>query len=38
MSTILLNSQNSDTYDLDRLLLNLADKIDLRRKDKYIIY
>ena len=37
MSTILLNSQNSDTYDLDRLLLNLADKIDLRRKDKYYL-
>ena len=31
-----MNSENSKTSDLDRLLLNLTDKIDLRRKDKYI--
>ena len=31
-----MNSKNSKTSDLHRLLLNLRDKIDLRRKDKYI--
>ena len=31
-----MNSENSKTSDPDRLLLNLTDKIDLRRKDKYI--
>ena len=27
---------NSKTFDLHRLLLNLTDKINLRKKDKYI--
>ena len=31
-----MNSKNSKTSDPHRLLLNLTDKIDLRRKDKYI--
>ena len=31
-----MNSENSKTSDPRRLLLNLTDKIDLRRKDKYI--
>ena len=31
-----MNSNNSKTSDPHRLLLNLTDKIDLRRKDKYI--
>ena len=31
-----MNSQNSKTSDPHRLLLNLTNKIDLRRKDKYI--
>ena len=31
-----MNSKNSKTSDPHRLLLNLIDKIDLRRKDKYI--
>ena len=31
-----MNSENSNTYDPQRLLLNLTDKIDLRRKNKYI--
>ena len=31
-----MNSRNSKTSDPHRLLLNLANKIDLRRKDKYI--
>ena len=32
-----LNSKNSKTFDPHKLLLNLTEKIDLRRKDKYII-
>ena len=36
MNTIFIDSENSKTSDLQRLLLNLTDKIDLRRKDKYI--
>ena len=31
-----MNSKNSKISDPHRLLLNLIDKIDLRRKDKYI--
>ena len=31
-----MNSKNSKAPDPHRLLLNLANKIDLRRKDKYI--
>ena len=31
-----MNSKNSKTYDHSRLLLNLTDKIDIRRKYKYI--
>ena len=36
MNTMFMNSENSKTSDPHRLLLNLTDKIDLRRKDKYI--
>ena len=36
MNTIFMNSENSKAPDPHRLLLNLIDKIDLRRKDKYI--
>ena len=36
MNTIFINSENSKTSDPHRLLLNLTDKIALRRKDKYI--
>ena len=35
MNTIFMNSKNSKPSDAYRLLLNLTDKIDLRRKDKY---
>ena len=31
-----MNSENSKTSDPHRLLINLTDKIDLRRKDKYV--
>ena len=36
MNTIFMNSGNSKTSDPHRLLLNLIDKIDSKRKDKYI--
>ena len=36
MNTILMISKNSKTSDPHRLLLNLTDKINLRRRDKYI--
>ena len=36
MNTIFMNSENSKTSDPRRLLLNLTDKVDLRRNDKYI--
>ena len=36
MDTIFMNSKNSKTPDPHRRLPNLTDKIDLRRKDKYI--
>ena len=31
-----MNSKSSKTSDAHRLLLNLTDKIDIKRKDKYI--
>ena len=31
-----MNSENNKTSDPDRILLNLTDKIDFKRKDKYI--
>ena len=36
MNTIFLNSKNSKTSDPHRLLLNLINKINLRRKDQCI--
>ena len=36
MNTTFMNSENSKISDPHRLLLNLTDKIDLRRKNKYI--
>ena len=36
MGTIFMNSKNSGTSDPHRLLLNLADKINLKRSDKYV--
>ena len=38
MNTIFMNSQNSKTSDLYRLLLNRADKIVLKRKDNILLY
>ena len=31
-----MNSENSKTCDPDRLLLNLSDKINLKRNDKFV--
>ena len=31
-----MNSKNSKTSDPHRLLLNLSDKINLKRSDKYV--
>ena len=36
MDTIFMNPKNSKTSDPHRLLLNLTDKIDWRKKDTYI--
>ena len=36
MDTIFMSSENSKTSDPHRLLLNLTDKTDVRRKDKYV--
>ena len=36
MFTIFMNSQNSKTSDPHRLLLNLIDKINFKRSDKYV--
>ena len=35
-NTIFMNSKNSKTSDPHRLLLNLTDKINLKRSDKYV--
>ena len=36
MVTIFMNAENSKTSDLHRLLLNLSDKINLKRSDKSV--
>ena len=36
MDTIFMNSENSKAPDPHRLLLDLLDKIDLRRSDNYV--
>ena len=36
MDTIFINSKNSKTSNLHRPLLNLTDKIVLKRSDKYV--
>ena len=37
MYTIFMNSENSKTSQPYRLLLNLADKINLKKRDKYVV-
>ena len=36
MDTIFMNFESSKTSDPHRLLLNLTDKINLKRNDKYV--
>ena len=36
MDTIFMNSKNSGTSDAHRLLLNLTDKINLKKLDNYV--
>ena len=36
MGTIFMNSENSKTSDPHRPLLNLLDKINFKRSDKYV--
>ena len=36
MNTIFMNSKDSKTFDLQRLLLNLSDKINLKIITKYV--
>ena len=36
MDAIFMNSENSKTFDPHGLLLNLTDKIDIKRSDKYV--
>ena len=36
IDTIFMSSKNSETSDSHKILRNLTDRIDLRRKDKYI--
>ena len=36
MDTMIMNSKNSKTSDPHKLLLNLTDKINLKRSDKYV--
>ena len=36
MDTIFMNSRNSKTSDPHKLLLNLSDKRNLKRSDKYV--
>ena len=36
MDTIFMNFENSKTFDPHRLLLNLLNKINLKRSDKYV--
>ena len=36
MDTIFMNSENSKTFDPHRLLLNVSDRINVKRRDKYV--
>ena len=36
MNTVFTNSKNSKISDRQRVLLNVTDKIDLKRKNKYL--
>ena len=36
MDTIFMNSENSIAFDPQRLIINVSDKINLRRSYKYV--
>ena len=36
MNALFMNSENSKTSHRHRLLLNLSDKVNLKRSDKYV--
>ena len=36
MNTIFMNSKNNKTSDHHRLLLDITDKLNSKRKDKYV--
>ena len=36
MDTIFMNSENNKTFNSHRLLLNLSDKIDLKKSDRFV--
>ena len=36
MDTIFMNSKSSKTSDSHRIFLNVTDKIELKRKEKYV--
>ena len=37
MDTVFMNSGNIKTFDLHRIFLNLSDKTNLKRPDKYVV-
>ena len=37
MDTVLINSENSKTFDPHTLLRNLSDIINFKRSDKYVV-
>ena len=37
MDTIYVSSENSKASDPSRLLLNLSDKLNLKRSDRYVV-
>ena len=37
MDAVFINSENSKTFGPYRLLINLSDKINLKRSDKYLV-
>ena len=37
MDAIFMNSENNKASDSHRLLLNLSDKLNLKRSDKYVV-
>ena len=38
MDTLFMNSQNSETSDSHRVLLNFSDKTTLKKSDRYVAF